>query len=58
MIFSIARNWNERPFRVSSSSIEKTDAPKLLDFDTIKKEEDLHETTISLSIIQYIPGSN
>lgn len=58
MIFSIARNWNELPFRVSSSSIEKTDAPKLLDFDTIKKEEDLHETTISLSIIQYIPGSN
>lgn len=46
------------PFRVSSSSTEKTDAPKLLDFDTIKKEEDLHETTISLSIIQYIPGSN
>lgn len=43
------------PFRVSSSS---TDAPRLLDFDTIKKEEDLHETTISLSIIQYIPGSN
>lgn len=33
----LARNWNELPFRVSSSLIEKTDAPRLLGFDTIKK---------------------